>query len=75
VSALLKADISDKDVARGKALLKVAIASNVDGGKLVDFFANQVSVDNLVSPQQLLSAIDSVTAAEVKQVSLSPTLV
>lgn len=67
VSTLLRADISDKDVARGKGLLKKAIADNVDGGRLVDFFANQVSADTLVSPQQLMSAVDSVTVADVKQ--------
>lgn len=73
MSALLKADISDKEVTRGKGLLKASIAENADGGKLVDFFANQVSADSLVSPQQLISAVDSVTAADVKQVSLLQT--
>lgn len=68
IDAFLKADITDKDVARAKGQLKAVIGLSADGSSVVDVLASQVAVDSIITPLQLIAAIDSVTTADVKQV-------
>lgn len=66
-SAFYKADITDKDVARAKAQLKLSLRTSSEGISVVDTLSRQIGQDNLITPQQAIAAVDSVTTADVKQ--------
>lgn len=67
-SEFSKANISDDDVKRGKALLKTSLLLNSESNNVVDYVAKQVALDAVTTPEQIATAVDSVTTADVKQV-------
>lgn len=72
LNSFLKSEITDEDVVRGKMLAKANILNNIDNASsAVDFFSKQVGVNPLITPLELANAVNSVTTADVKQVSIS----
>ena len=69
LTAFLKADINDQDVAKAKAFYKTSLLNVAEGTGIVDLLAKQVAADNVISPLLAASAVDAVTTADVKQVS------
>lgn len=69
LTAFLKADINDQDVAKAKAFYKTSLLNGAEGTGIVDLLAKQVAADNVISPLLAASAVDAVTTADVKQVS------
>lgn len=63
-----KGDVTDSDVNRGKALLKANLLSSTESSYVADYIVKQVALDAVTTPEQVASAVDSVTAADVKQV-------
>lgn len=63
-----KANITDGDVKRGKALFKNDLLRSTEYSNVVDYIAKQVSLDSVTTPDQVAAAIDSVTTADVQQV-------
>lgn len=62
-----KANITDSDVKRGKALFKSDLLNSTESSSVVDYIAKQVSLDSVTTPDQVAAAVDSVTTADVQQ--------
>ncbi|XP_065211971.1 cytochrome b-c1 complex subunit 2, mitochondrial [Planococcus citri] len=62
-----KANITDSDVKRGKALLKNDLLRSAECSNIVDYIAKQVALDAVTTPDQVAAAIESVTTADVQQ--------
>jgi len=69
VRGLKSASVSDKDVARGKALLKARIISRYssDGGLIKEIGRQAALTRNVLEADALLSAIDGISQSQVQE--------
>lgn len=68
----IKGNLTDADVARGKAILKQEILSSGDcvDSLLAELAYQSLLVGSVSSPGQLAAAVDSVTTSQVQEVSV-----
>lgn len=69
---MLQAPVSDADVARGKALVKTALLTSYElGANITEDIGNQaLLLGTVLAAPQIAAAVDSITTAQVQDVSL-----